>query len=208
MSLPLLVVGLGNPGQKYAATRHNIGFIAADAIVRRYNFSGPQLKFKAEVFEGKIGGQKVLVVKPQTFMNLSGETVQAMVQFYKLPLSQVVVIHDELDLLPGKVRMKLGGGAAGHNGLRSIDQLAGNEFHRMRIGIGHPGDKDLVHSYVLGPMMGEESKQQEVVIGAIVEAFPLLAEGQEKKFLSKVALIIHPPKPKEIKKKELEKNGL
>ena len=135
----LLVVGLGNPGGKYADNRHNIGFMAADEIVRRHSFSPWRSRFQADVSEGVLDGEKVLVMKPMTFMNESGRSVGEAVRFYKIDLADVIVLHDELDLVPGKMRVKLGGGHAGHNGLRSIHAHIGADFKRLRLGIGHPG---------------------------------------------------------------------
>jgi PTH1 family peptidyl-tRNA hydrolase len=142
-----LVVGLGNPGPKYERTRHNIGFMAIDAIARRWNLRGPREKFNGEIAEGEIGGERVVALKPMTFMNNSGESVAPAARFYKIEPAEIIVIHDELDLVEGKVRIKRGGGAAGHNGLRSIDAHLGQDYWRMRLGIGHPGRKDLVLHY-------------------------------------------------------------
>src|SRR5947209_6789165 len=153
-----LVVGLGNPGARYARNRHNIGFVRADAAARRYGFSAWRDRFKGELAEGTLVGEKRLLLKPQTFMNDSGEAVLAAMSFYKIRPEEVLVIHDELDLRPGKVRVKRGGGSAGHNGLRSIDALIGPDYWRLRIGIGHPGIKELVHPYVLQNFPAEEVK--------------------------------------------------
>jgi len=145
----LLWIGLGNPGAKYAGNRHNIGFMVMDAIGDDHNFPPYKSQFKGMTRQGLIGGKKVMLLKPMTFMNESGQSVQAAMSFYKIPLENVTVFHDELDLSPGKFRMKTGGGIAGHNGLRSIRQHCGEDFQRVRLGIGHPGHKDKVHSYVL-----------------------------------------------------------
>ena len=145
----LLFVGLGNPGPKYAGNRHNIGFMAVDAIVRRHRFSPWRRRFQGAACEGELGGEKAIALLPETFMNESGRAVAEAMRFYKIPLDKVVVFHDELDLPPAKVRVKKGGGNAGHNGLKSITALCGNEYWRVRLGIGHPGDKALVHAYVL-----------------------------------------------------------
>jgi PTH1 family peptidyl-tRNA hydrolase len=134
-----LVVGLGNPGSRYARNRHNVGFMAVDAIARRHGSPGFRSRFKGELAEGPIGGERVLLLKPQTFMNLSGESVGEAARFFKILPSEIIVIHDEIDLRPGKLRVKLGGGSAGHNGLRSIDGLLGPDYWRVRIGVGHPG---------------------------------------------------------------------
>ncbi len=142
----LLFVGLGNPGAKYVGNRHNIGFMAVDEIVRRHNFSPWRKKFQSDMSEGLLSGEKVMVLKPQTYMNESGRAVGDAVRFHNIPLGNVYVFYDELDLEPGKLRVKLGGGAAGHNGIRSIAAHITPEFKRVRLGIGHPGDKDLVHA--------------------------------------------------------------
>ncbi|MDI6835541.1 MAG: aminoacyl-tRNA hydrolase, partial [Rhizobiaceae bacterium] len=146
----LIIAGLGNPGAKYSENRHNIGFMAVDAIHRRHRFSPWSKKFKAEIAEGEIAGEKVLLMKPQTFMNLSGEAVGEAMRFYKLKPADIVAIHDELDLPAGRARMKTGGGHGGHNGLRSLDAHCGKDYRRLRLGIGHPGDKERVHGHVLG----------------------------------------------------------
>ena len=145
----LLLVGLGNPGPRYAGHRHNVGFMAADEIVRRRVFSPWRARFNGEVAEGHLGGERTLILKPMTFMNESSKAVGEAVRFLQIPLDRVVVFHDELDLAPGRVRMKKGGGAGGHNGLRDIDAHVGNDYRRVRIGIGHPGHKDLVLHWVL-----------------------------------------------------------
>ena len=143
-----LIVGLGNPGARYARNRHNVGFMAVEAIARRYGFPAFRSRFKGELAEGTIAGERRLLLRPQTFMNASGESVLAAMSFYKIAPGDIAVIHDELDLRPGKVRVKRGGGSAGHNGLRSIDALIGADYWRVRIGIGHPGIKELVQPYV------------------------------------------------------------
>jgi peptidyl-tRNA hydrolase, PTH1 family len=188
-----LVVGLGNPGPKYERTRHNIGFMAIDEIVRRHGFRSPREKFNGEIAEGEIGGERVIALKPMTFMNNSGESVAPAARFYKIEPADVIVIHDELDLLDGKVRVKRGGGAAGHNGLRSIDAHLGSDYWRMRLGIGHPGRKDLVLHYVLQNFLPEETVWLDKLLPAQAEALPLLLSGQESAFMSKVALLMDPP---------------
>src|SRR5579859_1600867 len=145
-----LLVGLGNPGTAYSRNRHNIGFMAADEIVRRHGFSGWRSKFQGECAEGNIDGEKTVVLKPHTFMNLSGQAVGAAVHFHKIPSENVIVFYDELDLAPGKIRIKKGGGSGGHNGIKSLDSHIGQDYWRVRLGIGHPGDKNLVSPYVLG----------------------------------------------------------
>ncbi|MGH7029218.1 MAG: aminoacyl-tRNA hydrolase [Stellaceae bacterium] len=189
-----LVVGLGNPGARYAGNRHNIGFMAADAVARRYGFSAFRNRFKGELAEGAIGGERRLLLKPQTFMNGSGEAVLAAMSFYKIMPTDIVVIHDEIDLRPGKLRVKRGGGAAGHNGLRSIDALIGPDFWRVRIGVGHPGVKELVLPYVLQNFPADEmSEWVEPMIGAVAETVPLLLSGAPEAFMSEVARRIAPP---------------
>ncbi|HEY1299758.1 MAG TPA: aminoacyl-tRNA hydrolase, partial [Stellaceae bacterium] len=154
-----LLVGLGNPGARYARNRHNIGFLALDAIARRYRLPDFRNRFKGELTEGPIGGDKRLLLKPQTFMNDSGDSVLAAASFYKIPPAEIVVIHDEIDLQPGKLRVKRGGGNAGHNGLRSIDARLGPDYWRVRIGVGHPGVKELVQPYVLQNFPADEIKE-------------------------------------------------
>ena len=195
-----LVVGLGNPGARYARNRHNIGFVIADAVARRHGFSAWRDRFKGEVAEGTIGGEKRLLLKPQTFMNDSGEAVLAAMSFYKIRPEEILVIHDELDLRPRKVRVKRGGGSAGHNGLRSIDALVGADYWRLRIGIGHPGIKELVHPYVLQNFPAEEVKLWvEPLVEAVTETIPLLLGGDPPAFMSEVARRFAPP--------ELEQDG-
>lgn len=190
-----LFVGLGNPGSRYAGNRHNIGFMAVDAIVRRHSFSAERTRFQGLVSEGQLDGEKVLALKPMTFMNESGRAVGEAVRFYRLDPGQVVVFHDELDLEPGRLRVKRGGGLAGHNGLRSIEAHIGNDFRRVRLGIGHPGHKDRVLGYVLKDFAKSDAEWLEPMLSAIAEAAPLLAAGQDSKFASKVALLRQPPEP-------------
>jgi len=192
-----LLVGLGNPGARYERTRHNIGFMAADAIVRRHGLPPFKAKFQGEVTEGLIGGVKTLVLKPQTFMNLSGDSVGAAARFYKIEPKEIAVLHDELDLAPGKMRVKQGGGAAGHNGLRSIDAALGPDYWRVRLGIGHPGAKELVLTYVLQNFASDEqSSWLPALIDAVAEAVPLLAADDAPGFMSKVTTILNPRPPK------------
>ncbi len=191
-----LVVGLGNPGSRYARNRHNIGFMVAAAIARRYAFAAFRSRFKGELSEGVIAGERRLLLCPQTFMNVSGESVLAAMSFYKIPPGEIVVIHDELDLRPGKVRVKRGGGNAGHNGLRSIDAMIGPDFWRIRIGIGHPGIRELVHPYVLMNFSAEEMQQWVVpLVEAVAETIPVLLEGTPDAFMSEVARRFTPPEP-------------
>lgn len=193
----LLWVGLGNPGEKYAGHRHNIGFMAIDAIANDHGFATQKTKFKGLVSEGTVseGGRpvKVLLLKPMTFMNDSGLSVQQAMQFYKIPLDKVTVFHDELDLAPGKFRMKTGGGIAGHNGLRSIRQHCGEDFHRARLGIGHPGSKDKVHSYVLSNFAKNEQDWVTDFMDALARAADILALGENDKYQTKVDLLAPPP---------------
>ena len=191
-----LLVGLGNPGPRHEKNRHNIGFMAVDAIVRRHSFQPFRKKFSGEIAEGTIAGRKVLALKPMTFMNASGESVLGAATFYKIPPHEIAVIHDELDLAPGKLRVKKGGGAAGHNGLRSIDAHLGQDYWRVRLGIGHPGVKELVHPYVLQNFLPEERDWVEKLCGAIAEGAELLAEDNAQAFMSKVSLLLNPPPPK------------
>ena len=192
----LLLVGLGNPGPGYANNRHNVGFMAVDEIVRRHDFGAWRRRFQSDLSEGRIGDAKVLAQKPLAYMNRSGLPVAAALKYYKLQVEAVIVIHDELDLVPGKLRVKTGGGAGGHNGLRDLDRHIGQDYRRVRIGIGHPGDKDLVEGYVLHDVPKADLPDIETVIEAVAEAFPLLAEGADDAFMSKVALRVNPPKPK------------
>lgn len=196
----LLWVGLGNPGEKYAGHRHNIGFMAIDAIGEAHGFSAEKARFKGLAREGTIMSEgrpvKVLLLKPTTFMNESGRSVQHAMQFYKIPLDNVTVFHDELDLAPGKFRMKTGGGIAGHNGLRSIRQCVGENFHRARLGIGHPGHKDKVHSYVLSNFVKSEHNWVADMMEALARAADLLAAGGKDKYQTKVDLLAPPPDAK------------
>lgn len=183
-----LIVGLGNPGPEYAHNRHNVGFMAVDAIARRYGFAPARKRFSAEAAEGSVDGHKVLLLKPLTYMNDSGRAIGEAAHFYKIETADIIVLHDELDLVPGKVRTKSGGGAAGHNGLRSTDAAIGQDYLRVRIGIGHPGDKSRVTPYVLGNFSKDEWPMIEVVNEAIAEALPVLLKDDENGFMTKVAL--------------------
>ena len=191
-----LIVGLGNPGAQYAGHRHNVGFMAAGAIARRHGFSPAREKFHGLVAEGTLAGDKALILWPQTYMNDSGRAVQAAMQFYKAELNDLTVLYDEIDLEFGKVRVKKGGGAAGHNGIRSIDAHVGPDFWRVRIGVGHPGVKELVKHYVLHDFDAEEKPEVETMVGAIADNFALLFERGHEHFMTKVALAINPPPPK------------
>jgi peptidyl-tRNA hydrolase, PTH1 family len=190
-----LFAGLGNPGGKYAHNRHNVGFMAVDEIVRRHSFSSWRKKFHAEISDGVLGGEKLLVMKPQTFMNESGRAVGEAMRFHNIPLENIYVFYDELDLEPGKLRVKTGGGAAGHNGIRSISAHVGADFKRVRIGIGHPGNKDMVMPHVLGDFAKQDRDWLSKLLEGIADETPLLVSGQDEKFQSKVALALNPPRP-------------
>ncbi len=189
----LLLVGLGNPGNKYADNRHNIGFMAVDEIVRRHGFSPERRRFQGLVSEGTLAGKKVLTLKPQTFMNESGRSVGEAARFFKIEPEQIIVFHDELDLEPGKLRVKKGGGLAGHNGLKSMAAHIGKDFRRVRLGIGHPGDKNKVMGYVLRDFPKADDKWLDPLLDAMAEAAPLLCGKDDAAFASKVALILKPP---------------
>ena len=191
-----LVVGLGNPEPRYAFNRHNIGFLAVDRLVRRHEFAPFRAKFAGKIAEGRVAGERVLALKPMTFMNLSGESVGACAQFLKIAPAEIAVIHDEIDLPPGKLRVKLGGGSAGHNGLRSIDAAIGPDYWRVRVGVGHPGIKELVQPYVLQDFDAEDRLWVAPLLDAIAEALPLLVQDNAQGFMTKVALILKPPPPK------------
>lgn len=195
----LLVVGLGNPGSDYARNRHNIGFMAADVLVRRYSFGPWRSKFQGEVAEGIIGGEKVMALKPQTYMNLSGQSVAAAARFLKVPVDDIIVLHDELDVAPGRLKVKRGGGAGGHNGLKSIDSHLGQNYRRVRLGIGHPGDRDLVSGYVLHDFAKADEAWLVPVLDAVADTFPMLASGDDAGFATRVAHLTAPPKPKKDK---------
>jgi len=184
----LLFVGLGNPGPKYAGNRHNIGFMAVEMIARRHRAAPWRSKFQAQASEATIGGERVVLLKPQTYMNESGRAVAEAARFYKIAIGDIVVFHDELDLAPGKLRVKTGGGNAGHNGLRSITALVGNDYRRVRLGIGHPGHKDAVHAFVLNDFAKSEHEWVAQLCDAVADAAPLLASGEDATFASKVHL--------------------
>ncbi len=181
-------VGLGNPGAQYALHRHNVGFMAADIIAEMHGFSPWTKKFRSLISEGRLDGKKVLLVKPQTYMNDSGDAVQQALRFHKLGVEGLTVFHDELDLAPMKVKVRTGGGLAGHNGLRSINASLGPDFRRVRIGIGHPGDKSRVTGHVLGNYAKSEMEALSDMLGAISAEAEWLAEGDDVRFMSDVAL--------------------
>lgn len=187
----LLWVGLGNPEPGMLRQRHNIGFMALDRIAARYGFSPWRQRFRGVVAEGTVGGERVLGLKPLTYMNASGESVQAAAAFYKLPPEAITAFHDELDLAPGRVRVKRGGGSAGHNGLRSMDRMLGTpEYWRVRLGIGHPGHKDRVTGHVLGDFAKADHEWLLAVLDAVADAAPLLAAGKPEDFMTRVALLV------------------
>ncbi len=185
----LLIFGLGNPGSGYADNRHNIGFMAVDEIVRRHGLSAPRARFRSETCEGVIGDTRVMALKPTTYMNNSGDAVGAAMRYYKLSPADVVVIHDELDLEAGKIKVKQGGGNAGHNGVRSIAAHIGPDFHRLRMGIAHPGDKDAVIGHVLNNFAKSDEAWLEPLLDALAEAMPLLVSGDAPGFMTRVALL-------------------
>lgn len=189
-----LWVGLGNPGAKYAGNRHNIGFMALDRIAADHGFGPWKKAFHGLASEGRLGGDKVLLLKPETFMNLSGQAVQAALAFHKLALADVTVFHDELDLAPGKCRVKQGGGHAGHNGLRSIHQHLGPDYARVRLGIGHPGHKDAVAAYVLHDFAKADQDWLDDLLRGISDGAAALAEGDAARFMNAVALRTAPPR--------------
>jgi PTH1 family peptidyl-tRNA hydrolase len=183
----LLLVGLGNPGAKYAGNRHNIGFMAVDALARAYKLGPWKKKFRSEVAEGSIDGVRVLAMKPQTFYNGSGHAVAEAARFYKLTANDIVVFYDEIDLAPGRFRMKKGGGAAGNNGIRSIAAWYDDDnFRRARLGTGHPGDKDKVHGHVLSDFAKADAAWVEKLLDAVTKAAPLLAHGEDDKYQAEV----------------------
>ena len=186
----LVIAGLGNPGARYARNRHNIGFMALEATAAAYRFGPFRARFSGLESEGVIGRERVMLLAPQTFMNESGRSVGEALRFHKLDASALTVLHDELDLAPAKVRVKVGGGNAGHNGLRSISAHVGNDYRRVRLGIGHPGDKALVHNFVLSDFAKSEAGWVDAVCRAVADAAPLLVEGQDASFQNKVHLAL------------------
>jgi peptidyl-tRNA hydrolase, PTH1 family len=184
----LLLVGLGNPGARYVGNRHNIGFLAVQEIAKRQGLGPWRRRFAGVACEGPLGGVRTLLLLPGTFMNESGRAVAEASHFYKLSPAQITVFHDEIDLPPGKVRVKIGGGIAGHNGLRSISEHIGNDYRRIRIGVGHPGDKDLVQHYVLSDFAKSDRGWVEALIAIIGDNAELLARGQDASFQNKVHL--------------------
>lgn len=186
----LVFAGLGNPGAKYAGNRHNVGFMAADAIARRHSFSPWSKKFQGLISEGTLGGEKIVLIKPQTFMNLSGQSVGEALRFYKLGPEALTVFYDEIDLAEGKLRIKTGGGAGGHNGIRSIDGHVGNAYRRVRIGVGHPGVKEMVQPHVLGDFDKADREWLEPLLDAIADNAAMIAKGDESGFMNKASLAV------------------
>jgi PTH1 family peptidyl-tRNA hydrolase len=210
-----VLAGLGNPGARYARNRHNIGYLVADEIARRHGFERfrSRSRLSGDIAEGRIGETRVAVLKPTTFMNESGRALGAVLRYYKIEPERLFVFHDELDLAPGKVRVKRGGGSAGHNGLKSATAHIGADYWRVRMGIGHPGDKDLVHGYVLSDFSKAEALWLEKLVDAVGDASGLLLSGVENDFMTRVALLAPPParpaKPGNKQKSEEEqKNGI
>ena len=197
MSDLFMLVGLGNPGSQYEKNRHNIGFMAVDEIVRRHRFSAWRKKFDGLICEAVLGDTKIYALKPQTFMNLSGNAVQALAAFYKIPPENIIVFYDELDLAPGKLRVKLGGGANGHNGLKSIDAHLGKNYWRVRMGIGRPEDKARVTGYVLGDFAKADTLWLDKLLTVIAEEFPLLLQKKDGMFMTNIARAMQPEKPKQ-----------
>ena len=199
-----LIAGLGNPGTEYAATRHNIGFFAIDRLADGTNFSN---KFQGETATISLGGEKCILLKPMTYMNLSGKSVQAAMAFYKIAPANLIVLHDELDLPLSKIRIKKGGGANGHNGIKDIDQSIGPDYWRIRLGIGHPGDKARVHDHVLSRFGMDERAEADKVVAAVTDHLPLFWQHSPEALATKVATTLNPPQPKPPKKVQ-ESDGL
>jgi PTH1 family peptidyl-tRNA hydrolase len=199
MDTPLLIAGLGNPGSQYAKNRHNAGFIVVDAIHDAHGFGPWKAKFDGLLSDGVMAGRKVHLLKPQTYMNLSGDSVGPALRFFKLPLSALVVVHDEIDLAAGKIKVKTGGGDAGQNGLRSITATLGPDYRRVRLGVGHPGVKAMVSGHVLANFSKDDVVWLAPLVAAMAEAAPLLARDDDTGFMSKVALLTQPHKPKKEK---------
>ena len=189
-----LWTGLGNPGPEYQGNRHNIGFMALERIASDHGFGPWKKDFHGRVSEGRLGAEKIMLLKPDTFMNLSGRAVQAAMAFHKIAPADLVVFHDELDLGPGKIRVKMGGGHAGHNGLRSIHAAIGEAYGRVRLGIGHPGNKDLVAGYVLHDFAKSDRDWLEALLQGLSDGAPELAKGEEARFLNAVSLRVNPPR--------------
>ena len=194
-----LFVGLGNPGKKYTNNRHNIGFMALNQIANDHSFSPWKNKFQGQITDGKLGDEKVILLKPETFMNLSGQSVSETIKFYKIKIEDIIVFHDELDLAPAKLRVKISGGHAGHNGLRSIHQHIGADYHRVRMGIGHPGHKDRVANYVLNDFAKSDQNWLQDLLFGISDGAIYLANNDAGKFMNAVAMRTVPQREKPTK---------
>jgi PTH1 family peptidyl-tRNA hydrolase len=190
----LIIAGLGNPGTKYEKNRHNIGFMAVDEVARRWRFGAERAKFQSVIAEGEVEGTKVLLMKPQTFMNSSGHAVGEAARFYKVTPDRVIVFHDEIDLAPGRFRMKTGGGAAGQNGVRSLISQLGPDFRRARMGVGHPGRPELVHAHVLSDFHKAEQPWLEALLNACADALPFAVRGEDERYQAEVLRLAPAPK--------------
>jgi peptidyl-tRNA hydrolase, PTH1 family len=190
----LILAGLGNPGAKYEKNRHNIGFMAVNEIARRWRFGAERAKFQSVIAEGQVEGTKVLLMKPQTFMNNSGHAVGEAARFYKVTPDRVIVFHDEIDLAPGRFRMKTGGGAAGQNGVRSLISQLGPDFRRARMGVGHPGRPELVHAHVLSDFHKAEQPWLEALLNACADALPFAVRGEDERYQAEVLRLAPAPK--------------
>lgn len=190
----LIIAGLGNPGLKYQNNRHNIGFMAVDEIARRWRFGAERAKFQSVVAEGEVEGTRILLMKPQTFMNESGRAVGEAARFYKIAPADVIVFHDEIDLAPGRFRMKTGGGAAGQNGVRSLISQLGADFRRARMGVGHPGEPQLVHGHVLSDFHKAEQPWLEALLNACADALPFAVKGEDERYQGEVMRLAPAPK--------------
>jgi PTH1 family peptidyl-tRNA hydrolase len=203
----LVLAGLGNPGAGYAGHRHNMGFMAVDAIASLHRFAPWRKKFQGEMSEGEIAGTRILLLKPMTYMNLSGQSVAAALGFYKLGPEALIVFHDEIDIMLGRLKVKAGGGHGGHNGIRDIMAHVGPDFRRVRLGVGHPGEKALVHNHVLQEFAKAERELAAQVIEAVAAETPRLVAGDDSGFMSRVAFLLAPPKPKKEKPVEAARAG-
>ncbi len=201
-----LLVGLGNPGEKYVRNRHNIGFMAVEEVVRRYSLGPSRARFQGISNEGEIGGEKVLALRPQTYMNESGQSVGAAMRFFKLTPANIIVFHDEIDLAFGKARVKMGGGAAGNNGIRSIAAHIGPDFLRVRMGVGHPGERGEVHHHVLSDFSAAERKALEPLLDEAAKQIGLLLSGDAEGYMNKLALIFKPPRNQGPRKPAVDKD--
>lgn len=190
----LIIAGLGNPGTKYEKNRHNIGFMAVDEVARRWRFGAERAKFQSVIAEGEVEGTKVLLMKPQTFMNNSGHAVAEAARFYKVTPDRVIVFHDEIDLAPGRFRMKAGGGAAGQNGVRSLISQLGPDFRRARMGVGHPGRPELVHAHVLSDFHKAEQPWLDALLTACADALPFAVRGEDERYQAEVLRLAPAPK--------------